>query len=81
MKIHKRLIDLTSPAEVVKQIVRLLPVLCACMRCWELTAIAPFRPPCQSSPESRSRSPVRPAACVRVLALRKLTPFLRSVAA
>lgn len=62
MKIHKRLIDLESPAEVVKQIV-------SCTELGEETrkadraaaCVRQHRPPCPSSPVSRlrSRSPLK----------------------
>lgn len=61
MKIHKRLIDLNSSSEIVKQIVSTPLYLCH-ICCISLTPYYPpllvlsaRRPPSLSSPESRSR--------------------------
>lgn len=63
MKIHKRLIDLESPAEVVKQIVS-LRVFCD----GEEELMSARRPPCPSRLESRSRLP-SPLNCVSMCPL------------
>jgi len=65
MKIHKRLIDLDSPAEVVKQIVRPRFLLLVSTRFLRVQLADPSssrvrRPRCRSSRASRPRSPSRP---------------------